>query len=192
VRPFSRRFAVVGTSGSGKTTLANRIAQYLEIPHVELDALFWTPGWVPVPQDQFCDRVAQALRGDAWATDGNYHAVRDIVWNRADTLVWLDYALPVVMGRIIWRTFRRVVAREALWNGNRETFAEAFLSRNSIVLYALRSYRRRRREYSELLSQPEHAHLNVVRLRSPRATRVWLETLREKGMRRGMLAPQVK
>lgn len=170
-----RRVAVVGTSGSGKTTLASRLAQILGVSHVELDAVHWGPNWTPASPEIFRERTAQALRGDAWVTDGNYSAVRDIVWGRADTVVWLDYALPVILGRVLWRTLRRTLTREELWNENQERVREAFFSRESIILWALASYRRRRREYPILLDKPEHAHLAVVRLRSPRAARRWLD-----------------
>ena len=169
-----RRIVVVGTSGSGKTTLAYRLAQRLGIPHVELDALHWGPDWTPAPREVFRERIAQALSGDAWTTDGNYSAVRDIIWSRTDTIVWLDYALPVIMGRVMWRTFRRIVMREELWSRNRERLWGAVFSRDSIIWYALRTYRRRRREYHVLFSKPEHAHLDIVHLRSPRAAGEWL------------------
>jgi adenylate kinase family enzyme len=168
---------VVGTTGSGKTTLAGRLAIRMGIPHVELDALYWEPGWVPAEPEVFRERVAQALSGAAWTTDGNYSRVRDIIWGRADTVVWLDYALPVILRRIVWRTLRRVVRREELWNQNRQRFGNALFSRDSIVLWAVQTYRRRRREYPVLLSQPEHAHLAVVHLRSPREAERWLDGL---------------
>lgn len=169
-----RRTAVVGTSGSGKTTLASRLAQRLGVLHVELDAIHWGPDWTPAPRDLFRERTAQALGGEAWTTDGNYSAVRDIVWSRADTVVWLDYPLPLIMVRVTGRTVRRFITRERLWNENRERFRESFFSRDSIILWALCTYRRRRREYPMLFRQPEYAHLDVVRLRSPRAAREWL------------------
>lgn len=53
---------------------------------------------------------------------GNYGRVRDLLWPRADTIVWLDYAFPLVLGRLTARTVRRAVTGEILWNGNRETF----------------------------------------------------------------------
>lgn len=172
-----RRVAVVGTSGSGKTTLAQQLARRLGVPHVELDALNWGPDWTPAPPEEFRLFASRALAGDAWITDGNYHAVRDIVWSQADTVVWLDYPLAVVMARVIWRTIRRTVTREELWSGNRERFLVAFFGRESIVWWAFSSYRRRKREYPVLFSQPEHAHLRVVRLSSPRVAQQWLETL---------------
>ena len=172
-----QRIAVVGTSGSGKTTLASRLAQRLGIPHVELDALHWGPNWTPVPVEIFRERVVQALSGEAWATDGNYSRVRDIVWGRADTVVWLDYSLPVVMGRVARRTLRRAVRGEELWSGNRERLGEAVFSGDSIVWWAFRTYGRRKREYPTLFSQPEHGHLRVIHLGSPRAAYEWLESL---------------
>jgi adenylate kinase family enzyme len=127
--------------------------------------------------EEFRERVAEVLGGPAWVTDGNYSRVRDIVWGRADTVVWLDYALAVIMARVIWRTLRRTLTQEELWNENRETLRTAVFARDSIVLWALTTYRRRRREYPALLNQPEHAHLKVIRLPSPRAARRWLEGL---------------
>jgi adenylate kinase family enzyme len=169
--------AVVGTSGSGKTTLAQRLAQRLGVPHVELDALNWGPNWTPVPQEEFRIAASRALAGDAWITDGNYQAVRELVWSRADTVVWLDYALAVVMVRVTWRTIKRSVTRTELWSGNRERFFQAFFGRDSIIWWAFSTYGRRKREYPILFSRPEHAHLRVVRLPSPRAARLWIETL---------------
>ena len=173
----SRRIVVVGTSGSGKTTVAGQIAQRLGIPHVELDALHWNPNWTPARLDVFRERTAQALSGDEWVVDGNYSKVRDIVWSRTDTVVWLDYSLPVIMRQLIGRTWRRCLTQEELWSGNRESLREALLSRDSILLWALSTYRRRKREYPMLFSQPEHAHLTVVHLHSPQVARTWLSSL---------------
>jgi adenylate kinase family enzyme len=172
-----RRIAVVGTSGSGKTTFARRIARRLGVPHVELDAIFWGPGWTQAPVDEFRTRTAVALAGDTWTTDGNYSKVRDIVWGRADTIVWLDYPLPLTLWRVTTRTLRRCFTHEELWNGNRETLREALFSRDSIILFSLRTHRRRKRQYPELFGRPAYAHLHVVHLRSPRTARRWLAQL---------------
>jgi adenylate kinase family enzyme len=170
----SQRIAIVGTSGSGKTTLARQISQQLEIPHIELDALHWEPNWLEAPIDIFQARVTEALRGDRWVVDGNYSKVRDIIWRRADTIVWLDYAFPVVLGRLMKRTIWRVTTRQELWNGNREGLRETF-SQDSIVLWMLRTHWQHRKTYPLLFQQPEHAHLKVVRLSSPQKTQRWLK-----------------
>jgi adenylate kinase family enzyme len=155
--------------------MARRLAQGLGLRHVELDALHWEPGWTMATIEEFRRRTAEALAGEEWTADGNYSKVRDIVWGRADTLVWLDYGLPVVLWRVVSRTMRRILTREELWSGNRESLRTSLLSRDSIILWAMTSYRRRRREVPALLSQPEYGHLQVVHLRSVRQARRWLE-----------------
>lgn len=175
--PDHRRIAVVGVTGSGKTTLARNIARLLDIRHVELDALHWAPNWTPVPDDVFQERAGRALDGDRWVVDGNYSKVRDIVWRRADTVVWLDYALPLILWRLLWRTLDRIVTRQELWGKNRERLWTQFFTRDSLFLWACQTYPRRRREYPALLARPEYAHLAVVRLRSPRAACDWLDSL---------------
>ena len=165
---------VVGTSGSGKTTLARQLGTLLSIPSVELDALHWEPNWTPAALSVLRERVGLALSGEAWVVDGNYNKLRDLTWERADTIVWLDYSLGVIMARLMRRTFTRVLTREELWSGNRERLGNTLFSKDSILLWALQTYRKNRRLYTELASQPEYAHLNFVRLRSPQATNTWL------------------
>src|SRR5512141_1433681 len=133
-----QRYAVVGLTGSGKTRLARALAERLGLPHIELDALFWGPNWQPAPREGFRARVAEALGGEAWVADGNYSAVRDLVWQRAQALVWLDYSLPLVLWQLAVRTWRRITQREALWGGNRESLRAQFLSRDSLFLFALK------------------------------------------------------
>jgi adenylate kinase family enzyme len=173
-----QRIAVVGTTGSGKTTLARQLASVQGVPYIELDALHWDASWTMAPLPVFRERVAQELAGAAWVADGNYSKARDLVWPRAQLIVWLDYGLPVIFWRLFWRSLRRSLAREELWNGNRERLRDQFFSRDSLFLWALQSHRRHHAEYLALLSQPEHAHLKLVWLRSPAATRVWLANVR--------------
>ncbi|MBK8988109.1 MAG: adenylate kinase [Chloroflexi bacterium] len=171
----SRRIVVVGTSGSGKTTCAQEIARRQGCPHIELDSLHWLPNWTPAPIESFRQQVTEALTAVTWVTDGNYSKVRDIVWGRADTLVWLDYPLPLIMWRLLRRGVRRVGRREPLWNGNQETWRGLFFSRDSLFLWALQTHQRHRREYPLLLTQPAYAHLRVHRLPTPRQTTRWLQ-----------------
>jgi adenylate kinase family enzyme len=176
-RKIGQRIIVVGTTGAGKTTCARALSQRLGYPHIELDAMYWGPNWTPAPTEAFRQGVAQALSGAAWVADGNYRKARDVIWARADTLVWLDYALPVILWQLLRRALKRIITREELWGGNRETWRGQFLSRDSLFLWALTSHPRHCREYPVLLARPDNAHLSVVRLRSPRATREWLAGL---------------
>ena len=171
-----RRISVIGTSGSGKTTVARRAAEALGVPHVELDALHWEPGWREAPLEAFRARVRDAIRGDRWVVDGNYSKVRDIVWGGADTVLWLDYPFHVLFTRLLRRTLRRIVTRERLWNDNRESL-RMMLSRDSILLWAISSYPRRKVEIPELMSAPEYAHIRFLVHASPAETEEWLNSL---------------
>ncbi len=169
-----RRVVVVGVTGSGKTTFAAALAARLRIAHVELDALHWEPDWVMAERNVFRERVARALAAETWVADGNYSKVRDLVWTRADTLVWLDYPFALTFVRLLRRTVARIRSGQELYNGNRERFKEQFLSRDSLLLWAITSYRNHRTTYPELLGGDQYSHLQVVRLRTPRAAESWL------------------
>ena len=174
------RIVVVGSTGAGKTRLARELSRRFYVPHVEMDALNFDPGWNPlasVDPETFRERVRSAVEGHAWVVDGNYGVARDLVWPRATALVWLDYPLRVVMWRTFWRTIKRSITRERLWNGARERLWVQFFSRDSIFLWVLQRYWWRRRAYPRILEEPEHAMLRVFRHRSPRETRTWLATL---------------
>jgi hypothetical protein len=177
-----RRVSVVGTTGSGKTTFARRLAERLGVPHVECDALAWGPKWTLRSSDTFRALASEATDGEAWVTDGNYGGagVRDIIWRRADTLVWLDYPFGVIFWRLLRRTLARIRSAEELWpgTGNRETVRGAFFSRESLFVWLLRTYSRRRRQFPELLARPEYAHLAVHRFRRSAEAEQWLEAQR--------------
>jgi len=172
--PNTDRIVVMGTTGVGKTTLAREIARALEVPHVELDYYRFRENWVEVPNDEFRESVREALRGERWVADGNYGLARDVIWPRATMLVWLDYPIYVVMWRLFWRTIGRGVLRKELWHGNREKLWWHFASRDSLFLWALKTHWRRRRLIPSHLARPEHGHLELVHLRSPRAAREWM------------------
>ena len=168
-----QRLVVVGTSGAGKTTVAGQLALILGVRHIELDSLHWEPDWTEADPETLRQRVQVAVLTDGWVVDGNYSAVRDLIWPNTDTLVWLDYRLTRVMWQVTTRTVRRIATREELWSGNRERLRAAF-SRHSIIWWALATYRKNRCRYTAVIDEPETSHMDLVRLRSPRKAVAWL------------------
>ena len=162
------RVSVVGIPGSGKTTVGRRLAASFGIPFVELDSIFHQPGWVELPVDDFRKRVTEALTAPAWVVDGNYSAVRDLVWQRADTVVWLDLPRRRVMYRIILRTVRRALTRERLWNGNREPLSNFYRldPAKNIIRWTWVKYADYIERYGTAMQDPAYSHLTFVRLRS--------------------------
>ena len=169
-----RRILVGGISGVGKTTLARQLAERLGLPYVEMDALYHGPGWQP--RAEFTDDVARFAATPEWVTDSHgYRVVRDLLWSRADTVVWLDYPRRIVMWRVITRTWRRRRRREPLFNGNVEgplwTF---FTDRDHIVRWAWTQHHHRREDMARRRNDPAYRHLTVVHLRHPREAARWL------------------
>jgi adenylate kinase family enzyme len=178
-----RRVSVVGTTASGKTTFAGELARVLGVAHVELDALNWGPNWTMVDEGLFRRRVDTATSADGWVVDGNYggRGAREIVWGRADTVVWLDPPLPLVLVRLWRRSVGRIRSGYVLWGGNRETFRNTFLSRQSLFVWALKTHRSRKRAFQRELALPQHAHLQVHRFTRPADAERWLQTQRAAG-----------
>ena len=175
------RILILGRTGSGKTTLARELAAALGVPHVELDALYFGPDLSRAPLDVLRERTSAAIAGERWVTDGNKRAVRDLVWPRADTIVWLDYPVWVSLRRLARRARSRTASlrTEAQRTGGRAGLLRQLLAAARGVLTALRSHRGQRSEYPRLFALPENRHLAVARLRSPRATRQWLARVTE-------------
>lgn len=163
-----RRVAVVGNAGSGKSTLGRRLARALAVPFVELDAIYHQPDWQPLPHEDFRARVATAVADAGWVIDGNYSAVRDLVWARADTVVWLDLPRRTVMRQIVVRTVRRLVTGEHLWNGNRERLANLFhpSPEQSVITWAWTQHAKYHQRYSQAAADPTNAHISFLRIGS--------------------------
>jgi adenylate kinase family enzyme len=147
------RIVVVGSSGAGKTTLAGALADHLGVPHVEIDALHWEPGWTQATAAMLRERVSRAIAGDRWTIDGNYSVVRPLIWDRADTIIWLDYPMSVVFTRV----FRR---------------------RDSLFLWVINTWRKRRRDYPKMLRAEAARGKRVLRFRTPAETDRWLADLK--------------
>ena len=166
-----RKVSVRGTSGSGKTTFAAELARRLGVPHVELDALHHGPNWTEASAEELRTRVEPLLSQDGWVMDGNYDGkLGGLVTSAADTVVWLDFPLPLILRRLWRRSVHRIRADVELWSGNRESWRGAFWGWNSLFAWAIRSHVRRRR------TLPKQVHPErLVRLRSPDEARRWLE-----------------
>jgi rhodanese-related sulfurtransferase/adenylate kinase family enzyme len=173
-----RRVNVRGSSGSGKTTTSRRLAKQLGVPFIELDALHHGPNWSEPTAEEFRGRVETAIgtAPDGWVIDGSYASkLGDLVLERADTIVWLDLPLRVCLRRLWWRTWRRILRKEILWSGNRESLRNAFFVKDSLFTWTIRRHRPGRRRVRERIAR--NPHLDVVHLRSAREVERWLSTV---------------
>lgn len=178
LRARLQRTIVVGGNASGKSTLARLLGAYLEAPVVELDDLFWKPNWERVSDAEFCDSLTAHVSKESWVVDGNYLGLAgSIAWPNATCVVWLDLPRHLLLGRLIKRTAGRIIRRDRLWAGNRETLARAIRPETSIIAYALRSHEKKRRACIETKTRFLRPESQFVRLSTPADVDTFVATL---------------
>ena len=174
-----QRIVVIGVTSCGKSTLAENLARKLNLAYIELDALNWKSGWVGFENQEFREKVEAATRAPGWVLAGNYSKVRDIIWPRADLVVWLDYPFLLVLGRLWKRTWRRWWKKELLWGTNYEQLWPQFKlwSKESLFNWLFQSYGRHKRQYPQIFIEPAYSHLKVLRFNKPAEMENWLDSL---------------
>ena len=174
------RILVVGSSCAGKSTLAEHLSTALGAPYVELDALFWRPNWTEPADDAFAAQIRDATAGDRWVVAGNYRRhTMPITWPRADTVIWLDFGLPLVTWRVLRRSWRRWRKNELLWGTNYERFWPQLKlwDKNSLITFNITTHRSRRARYAAAMDDPRWAHIEFIRLRNPQELRGFLDRI---------------
>lgn len=175
---LGRHIVVYGPTCSGKTMVSNQIAERIRIPHIELDALFWTPQWIKKQLEEFRAEVSTILNAntDGWVCDGNYSRVRDLILPLADTVVWLRPPFRVAFWRLLKRTIIRCWNRELLWGNNRESWWLSFLSRDSLILYLIINWRSSHKKIKHDLENIPHK-ASVIELYSSKEVDSYLASL---------------
>ena len=156
--------------GGGKTTLARALAAKLGLPFVELDVLFWKPGWVESDPGELEVKVAAAIAAapDGWIVDGNYWTrLRDLVVGQADTVIWVNMPWRVMFWRISLRALRRATDRRPICGENYESWRHTFLSRKSLLWWHIKNRRRYNRAEERMLPMVPSG-VPLIDLASPR------------------------
>ena len=174
------RINVIGTSGSGKTTFGRQLANLLNIPFLEMDAIFWGPDWKMPPDEEFFSRLSDLLEGDDWVLDGNYTRTIDFKWTRVQAVVWLNFSFAQTVYQAIKRASARLLDQEELWpgTGNRENLKMLF-SKDSIVLYTIRKYHRHVKRNIAYMNAEEYSDIKFHRICSPEESRFFLQQIKK-------------
>lgn len=172
----ARRISIVGPTGSGKTAIAVELSTCSRLPCIHLDGLRYRDDWNAVPDDELREQVTDIVASDGWIIEGNYAAVRDLMWENADLVIWLDLAKRVILPRLVRRTLHRIVSRQPEPGAPRESWRRVF-GRQSIVLWALRSHSPLRDEYERSTELYGARGTVVVRLRTPSAVSDWISSI---------------
>jgi len=160
----AHRIVVYGVTGSGKSVFAGRISAATGLPYYSVDDLTWEPGWIEVPLDEQRRRISAICDQDEWILDSAYGKWADLPLGRAELIVGLDYPRWRSLGRLLRRTAIRLVERQPVCNGNRESLRTLF-GPDSIVAWHFRSFGRKRSRMRRWEADPEVPA--VLRLTSP-------------------------
>lgn len=171
------RYLVIGTSGAGKSTFAKKLARKIRASYIELDSHYWGADWQAVPPEQFKHSVVEATQGACWVADGNYSAVRDMLWSRATHVVWLNYGRFTVFSRLLRRTLGHGITRKRLSHGNRESLRMAFLSKESVLLWSLSTYVKNQSKFADLREHGKYAHLQWIEFSGPSEASTFLKAI---------------
>lgn len=174
-----KKINVIGTTGSGKSTFSMRLANKINCAYIQMDELFWKTSWEESLDEEFFDRVKEAISGNFWVLDGNYSRTNDIKWAKADTIIWVDFSYGRTLYQLLKRTIMRVYSKKELWpeTGNTESFKKSFMSKKSILLWFFKNYKKNKRRYSELMKSPSIKHIKFIRLRSPREINKYINSI---------------
>lgn len=174
-----QRVNIVGTSGSGKTTFAKKLATQLNCACIEMDALFWKPNWQESKDEEFFSLLEQHLEQEKWVLDGNYHRSRALKWRNVDTIIWLDFSFTRTLFQACRRALTRSLNKTELWGktGNVESFRRSFFSKESVLLWTIKTHASNHHRYQTLMSASEYRHIHFVRLTSPKMADKWLQHL---------------
>ena len=176
-----RRVIIVGPSCSGKSTLGEALAARLGAPFVELDALFWKPGWQSSGDEEFREKLLESHAGDAWVSAGNYlRHTEDVTWPKAEAVIWLDFPLWRTTLRIIGRSWRRWRRKELLWGTNYERFwdqLKLWSPNDSLIAYSVSRHRHRQRVFARRMAEFARDGRTFLRLKSPGEVELLLRTL---------------
>lgn len=86
------RVLIIGCGGSGKSTLARQLGEKTGLPVVHLDKLFWKPGWVSVPKEEFDVIIREEIAKKQWIMDGNFDRTLPERIKHCDTIIYLDFS----------------------------------------------------------------------------------------------------
>ncbi len=177
---YGVRINVIGTSGSGKTTFGRKLANILDHPFIEMDAVFWGPNWYFPPDEEFFPKLTEMLNQEKWVLDGNYTRTMGFKWDRVQAVVWLNFSFARTLYQAVKRATCRLFTQEELWpgTGNRENLKMLF-SKDSIVLWTIRGYHRHVKRNIGYINAEEYSHIRFHRIRSPRDVKRFFQLVAE-------------
>lgn len=170
---------VIGTSGAGKSTFAKKLSSILNASYIEMDKIFWGPNWKWPSDEEFFQKLRNALSEPRWVLDGNYTRTVPIKWEKIEVVIWLDYSFSRTLFQAIKRAIKRSWTQEEIWEGtgNRESFRKSFFSKDSIIWWTITTHGNTRQKYESYMSDQKFSHIKFIRLKNHSDAQKFLSSL---------------
>jgi adenylate kinase family enzyme len=168
------RVAVIGPGGAGKSRIARQLGEAVGARLVELDRLFWRPGWVKTPAAEWEAIQRRELGQEPWVVDGLHQDTMCLWLEAADTIVFLDVS-PLVA---TWR-----VSRRRLLGDDRSTAPEGCepaAAHRALIKFLLYQWEYRTKIRPEILRilEQRRGHAEIAVLHTPEEVDGFLGRLR--------------
>ena len=166
---------ILGPTCAGKSTVAAILARRLGLTLVDLDAIHYVAGevWREREMDEKRRLILRAADGERWVVDGYSNFMRGALLGRVTLALWIDLPARSVAPRIITRTLRRWIRREAVCGDNRER-PWTLLTRDSLLLYLWQTRRSNPKKYAEAFDTFGASGAETVRFESTAEAIAWV------------------
>ncbi len=171
------RIMIIGSSCSGKTTLGRRLGQTLDVKHIDLDDLNWLPNWQASTKEDLRRKIKEEIRDiDSWVITGGYSQTWDITMPLATHVIFPDLPYPILLWRLLVRTFRRVRKKEKCCGDNVETLSN-FLSKDSLVIWQIKNFKSKKERFETLKAKPYNPDTKFLRFKRIRDVQTVIDAL---------------
>ncbi len=128
MKSLGKKIVIVGVSASGKSTFARKIANNIKLPLIHVDTIIWKPGWQPIGNNKTAEILREISSKEEWIIEGYItKEVRTFIFDRADTIIYLDYPPIVATFRYLKRWLKHRKDPRPELEGSPEKFDWEFM-----------------------------------------------------------------
>jgi adenylate kinase family enzyme len=128
MQKLGNKIVVVGISASGKSTFSRKLAEKISLPLTLMDEIMWNPGWDYIGDENTVEKLREISSKDEWIIEGYISKeARTFLFEKADTIIYLDYSSIVSSIRYLKRWWRHRKNPRPELEGSPEKFSFKFL-----------------------------------------------------------------
>ncbi len=171
---------ILGNPGAGKSFLARKISEILSMPIIELDMLFWGRNWSKFSSTHVHNIVKKKVMKTPHIVEGQYPEMRNTLPKYADTIIFIDFPLPLLFWRLLKRSTKRAFTGESTCHGNKETFRKLFFSKHSMIYYIFQVYSKNRYDNLRIIRDARKENKETYILKNSHEILAFIDNLKQR------------